>query len=82
MTYSRMDLEIERAGGYAMPIMNQCNSGEWLKEVKRRVERIEVNLAVARSDAALAEARELIAASQILYGEIVNEGERNGRASP
>jgi hypothetical protein len=73
MTYSRMDIEIERAAGYAMPVMKECNSGEWLKEVKRRIERLEVNLAVCRNDAALAEARELIAASQILYGEIVNE---------
>ena len=55
------------------PVMQKCNSGEWLKEAKRRIERLETCLAVQRTDGALAEARELIAASQILYGEIVNE---------
>jgi len=93
-----MDIEIERAGGYAMPVMKECNSGEWLKEARNRLERLEKLL--ARKEPAgvepsirakladdtrrsmLAEARELIAASQILYGEIVNEGEKNGRSTP
>jgi hypothetical protein len=54
-------------------IMQQCTSGEWLKEARKRMDRLTVLLAVERHEQALAEARELIAASQILYGEIVNE---------
>ncbi|MEI5996815.1 hypothetical protein H3V53_06255 [Paraburkholderia bengalensis] len=64
--------------------MQQCNSGEWLKEAKRRVDRIQTCLAVDRRESALAEARELIAAAQILYSEIAVEqaqGERNGSPS-
>lgn len=76
MTYSRIDIEIERTGGYAMPIMKECNSGAWLGEVKKRVDRLTALLAVDRKEQALAEARELVAASQILYGEVVNEQER------
>lgn len=56
----------------ALP-MKQCNSGEWLKEVEKRADRLKTLLAVDRLEQALSEARELIAASQILYGEIVNE---------
>ena len=54
-------------------IMSECNSGEWLKEVEKRADRLKALLAVDRLEQALAEARELVAASQILYGEIVNE---------
>ena len=58
--------------------MKECNSGEWLKEVERRADRLKALLAVDRLEAALGEARELVAASQILYGEIVNEQPRGG----
>lgn len=61
-----------------MPIMTECNSGSWLAEVKKRTDRLTALLAVDRLDSALAEARELVAASQILYGEIVNEKEKGG----
>lgn len=54
-------------------IMKECNSAAWLKEVERRADRIKAALAVGKSDKAMAEARELIAASQIMYGEIINE---------
>ena len=58
-------------------IMKECNSGAWLGEVKKRVDRLTALLAVERHEQALAEARELVAAAQILYGEVVNE---QGRA--
>jgi hypothetical protein len=67
-----------------MPIMKECNSGEWLKEAKKRLDRLTELLAVDRKEQALAEARELVAAAQILYGEVVNEqakGGGNGRAT-
>jgi hypothetical protein len=54
-------------------IMKECNSGAWLKEVKKRLDRLTAALAVESNERALAEARELVAASQILYGEVVNE---------
>lgn len=68
-----------------MPIMKECNSGEWLKEARKRLDRLTALLAVDRKEQALAEARELVAAAQILYGEVVNEqakGGGNGRATP
>jgi hypothetical protein len=64
--------------------MKECNSGEWLKEAKKRLDRLTELLAVDRKEQALAEARELVAAAQILYGEVVNEqakGGGNGRAT-
>lgn len=51
----------------------KSDSTEWLKEVKKRVDRLQAALATDKLDAAQAEARELVAASQILYGEVVNE---------
>lgn len=56
-----------------MPIMKECNSGAWLAEVKKRTDRLTAALATGETDRARAEARELVAASQILYGEIVHE---------
>ena len=54
-------------------IMKESNSAEWFKEVKKRVDRLQAALAVGKMEAAQAEARELVAASQILYGEVVSE---------
>lgn len=63
-------------------IMKECNSGEWLKEAKKRLDRLTALLAVDRKEQALAEARELVAAAQILYGEVVNEqGDQYGRSN-
>lgn len=72
-----------------MPVMKECNSGEWLKEAKNRIERLEkllsrkepagvavstrVKLADDTQRSMLSEARELAVASQILYDEIVHE---------
>lgn len=56
-----------------MPVMQKCNSGEWLREAERRLDRLKTCLATGRQESAIAEARELIAASQILYSEIVVE---------
>ncbi|TCK87346.1 hypothetical protein [Paraburkholderia sp. BL9I2N2] len=76
MTYSRMDIEIERTGGYAMPIMTECNSGAWLKEVRKRVDRLQAALVTGDRDRAQIEARELVAASQIAYEEVVHEARK------
>lgn len=54
-------------------ILKESNSTEWFKEVKKRVDRLQAALATEKLDAAQAEARELVAAAQILYGEVVNE---------
>lgn len=54
-------------------ILKASNSAEWLKEVERRVIRIQSAIGSGNLDTAHAEARELVAASQILYGEVVNE---------
>lgn len=75
-------------------IMKECNSGEWLAEVKKRVDRLEkllarkepvgvapstrMKLADDTNRSMKAEARELVAAAQILYGEVVNELEKEG----
>lgn len=60
-----------------MPIMTECNSGAWLGEVKKRVDRLQAALVTGDMDRAQSEARELVAASQIVYGEVVHE--RGGR---
>lgn len=54
-------------------ILKASNSAEWLKEVNRRIQRLQAALVTEQREAAQAEARELVAASQILYGEVVNE---------
>ena len=54
-------------------ILKASNSAEWLKEVERRVIRIQSAIGSGNLESAQAEARELVAASQILYGEVVNE---------
>lgn len=54
-------------------ILKASNSAEWLKEVKKRIDRLNVALKLGETESAQAEARELVAASQILYGEVVNE---------
>lgn len=56
-----------------MPVMKESNSGEWLKEVEKRADRLKAALAVGQMDRAQVEARELAAASQILYGEVLSE---------
>lgn len=53
--------------------MKECNSGAWLAEVKKRADRLTAALATGDKDRAIAEARELVAASQIVYGEVVHE---------
>lgn len=58
-----------------MPVMKESNSGEWLKEVEKRADRLKAALAVGQMDRAQAEARELTAASQILYDEVQSEKE-------
>lgn len=62
-----------------MPVMTKCNSGAWLAEVEKRADRLKAALAVGQIERAHAEARELAAASQILYGEIVSESENSFR---
>lgn len=54
-------------------ILKASNSAEWLKEVERRVIRIQSAIGSGNLESAQSEARELVAASQILYGEVVNE---------
>lgn len=53
--------------------VKECNSGAWLAEVKKRTDRLTAALATGDKDRAIAEARELVAASQIVYGEVVHE---------
>jgi hypothetical protein len=71
--YDETGLPMLATADKGAPVMQKCNSDEWMKEVKRRVNRVDACLATNRSGYARMEILELIAAAQILYGEIVNE---------